>query len=109
MRALEHAGYVVWEEYPWHWVVTKYHSQIKVHVWPTVGKVMAYFDNGASYYENKDGLVAFMDRAFTPIKDRLPQSTEEQIEAQKEVQKLKDSFMSDWGEEPGNIADIDQI
>ena len=59
-RALERAGYEIWEEYPWHWVVSKFDSKVKVHVWPTVGKYMAYFDDGADYYEND--IVAAMNR-----------------------------------------------
>lgn len=109
-RALEDAGYTVWVEYPWHWVVSKYESQVKIHVWPTSGKVMAYFDAGATLYSNKDQLVEFVDRAFNP-QLRVGMASEDQVEAQKKVQKLKDNFLSDWGEEDGpqNVADIDQI
>lgn len=109
LKALEAAGYEVWVEYPWHWVVTKYHSKVKVHVWPTSGKVMAYFDSGSSLYGNQKNLIAFIDRAFNP-ELRVGMATEDQIEADKEVQKLKKNFLDDWGQDDRPyIQDIDQI
>ncbi len=90
-RALEKAGYSIWVEYPWHWVVSKYERDIKVHVWPTSGKVMVYFDSGATLYRNKDALVKFVDRAFNPIA-RSNEATKEQTEFQKNKDKLSDSF-----------------
>jgi len=109
-EALERAGYEIWEEYPWHWVVSKYETKTKIHVWPTSGKVMAYFDSGATVYANAKELVAFMDRAFNPqLRTGMP--TEDQIEADKEVQKLRKGFLDDWGpeDEYKNAADIDMI
>jgi len=65
-HAIEMAGYSLWVEYPWHWVVSNYKSDIRVHVWPTVGKYMAYFDSGATTYRNKEELLKGIDRAFNP-------------------------------------------
>ncbi len=108
-HALETAGYSVWEEHPWHWVVSRFDSPVKVHVWPTSGKVMVYFDIGASLYTNKMHLLEFLERAFTPV--RMPEATEDQIEFQKEREKLSKSFQDDWGKEDEykNAADIDMI
>lgn len=65
---------------------------------------MAYFDSGSTLYSNKDQLVEFMDRAFNP-QLRTGMQTEDQIEADKEVQKLRKNFLDDWGvSETGNGA-----
>lgn len=94
-KALRSIGYTVFVEKPWHWEVSKEGSKILVHVWPTVGKYMVAFDIEASFYEND--IVGCVNRAFTPVV--VAASTEEQIEARKEITKLQDSFNSDWGNE----------
>ncbi len=109
LRALEENGYSVWVEHPWHWVVQDFNGKIKVHVWPTSGKYMVYFDIGATLYRDAKELLAGMERSFKPA--RAPESTEDQIEAQKEVQKLRDNFLEGWGEDIDNHngADIDMM
>ena len=58
---------------------------------------MAYA-SGATHYTNKDQLVDFMDRAFNP-ELRYNVATEDQIESQKEREKLSKTFQDDWGGE----------
>ena len=61
-----------------------------MHVWPTVGKYMAYFDNGASYYTNKEDLLDAVKRAFEGVKPK--EATPEEMQSIEERKKLQNSF-----------------
>lgn len=82
------AGYIIYEEKPWHWEVTRQDSRVLVHVWPTVGKYMTAFDSASSLYENN--IVGALDKCFNP--DLKREVTPEQEEAMKEVQKFRNTF-----------------